>query len=179
MALTLAQGAQLANSASFLSRVRSAISQAALDVAAETQGSLSANAWAKRRLLAIRILNGPDSLVSAFAAAVAADPSSGLPWWDPVAVASSTAADPSVVTTASAHNLSTGDVVAIVGHEGNTAVNGTWDATALSATTFSVPQPGTGTGTASGTAQEQMSDGDLQFTVNSVFSAVAGLMPGE
>ncbi len=178
MALTLAQGAQLVSSPAFLARVRSGIVQAALDVAAESQGSLTSNAWAKRRLLANRILQNPDALVQAFAAAVAADPSSGLTWFDPVEITGSTDANPSVVTTASAHGLSTGDVVAIAGHEGNEAINGAWTATSLTSTTFSVPQPGSGTGTATGTTQEQMSDNDLLFTLASVFSAVAGLMPG-
>ncbi len=179
MALTLAQGAQLVASPSFTSRIRTAIVQAAIDVSTETQGSLTANAWAKRRLLAIRILQSPDSMVSAFAAAVAADPSSGLSWWDPVEISSSTDANPSEVTTGTVHGLWSGHVAAIVGHEGNEAINGTWVVDALTTTTFTVPWPGSGTGTATGTVQRQIPDDDLLFTVNSVFSAVAGLMPEE
>ncbi len=179
MALTLAQGAQLVNSPAFLARVGAGIGEAAIDGAGGSQGSLSTDAWAKRRLLAKRILQSPDALVLSFASAVAADPSSGLTWFDPVEISGSTDANPSVVTTASAHGLSSVDVVAIAGHEGNEAINGAWVATSLTSTTFSVPQPGSGTGTGTGTTQEQMSDNDLLFTLASVFSAVAGLMPGE
>ncbi len=179
MALTLGQGAQLLAEQSFLNRVRGAMVRAAIAVSTEAQGALTTNAWAKRRLLAIRIITGPDSVLGSFAAAVAADSNSALSWYAPIAIASSTNANPTVVTTSEAHGYSTGDVVSITGHGGNTNANGTWTITVLSSTTFSSPQPGSGTGTASGSVSKQINDSDLAFTVNSLFSAVAGLMPGE
>ena len=50
---------------------------------------------------------------------------------------SSTNATPIVMTTA-AHGMSTGDTVAIYAHATNTAANGTWTITKVSATTFSL-----------------------------------------
>lgn len=62
-----------------------------------------------------------------------------------IAIVSSTNGNPSVVTTATAHGLWTGDTVAIEGHS-STALNGTQTVTVLSPTTFSVPVGG-GAGT--------------------------------
>lgn len=178
MALTLGQGAQLINDVSFQSRVNAAMVRAAIAVATEPQGTLTNNAWVKRRQLSTRVLTSPQSSLGSFAAAVAADPGSALVWYAPVAVSSSTNANPTVVTTGAAHGLTSGDTVEILGHLTNTAVNGTWVVSVLTATTFSVPQPANGAGTA-GTAQKQETDSNISFTVSSVFSAVAGLAPGE
>lgn len=55
-------------------------------------------------------------------------------------------ASPIVVTTTSAHNLTTGNSVTIAGCGGNTAANGTWTVTTLTSTTFSL-NSSTGNGT--------------------------------
>jgi len=56
------------------------------------------------------------------------------------AITSSSVANPTVITTAAAHGLTTGDSVSIAGHTGSTPdINGTHTATVLSATTFSIP----------------------------------------
>lgn len=58
-----------------------------------------------------------------------------------VAITSSAVGDPSVLTTA-AHGITVGatDVVTIAGHSGSTpSINGTFEATALSSTTLSIP----------------------------------------
>lgn len=178
MALTLAQGAQLVNDTSFTSRVRAAMIRAALAVSSETQGTLTTPAWSKRRQLATRILTSPDAALGSFVAAVAADPNGALVWAAPINITSSTNANPSVITTPT-HGYTTGDVVEILNHATNTNINGTWTITVVSATTFSVPQPANGAGTATGTVQKMEPDSNLSFTVNAVFSAVAGLMPGE
>lgn len=179
MALTLAQGAQLVASVGYLNRIRSAMIRAALAVSSETQGALTPNAWLKRRQLATKILVNPDAYVASFHSAVASDPNNSLTWFAPVNISASTSANPIVVTTAVAHNLATGDVVEIQGHLVNTNANGVWLATNITSTTFSVPVSGNGTGLASGTSMEMIIDSDLVFTVNSVFSGVAGLLPGE
>ena len=70
-----------------------------------------------------------------------------------VAIASSTNATPIVVTTASAHNLTTGDRVTVTGHTVNTAANGTWLITVTGATTYSLAgSVGVGVGGATGKA---------------------------
>lgn len=66
-------------------------------------------------------------------------------------IASSTAANPSVITTATAHGLSTGMQVVISGHLVNTAINGTWTITVTGASTFSVAVLGNGVGAGTGT----------------------------
>jgi hypothetical protein len=178
MALTLGQGAQLLESPSFISRIRGAMVRAAIAVSTEVQGAMTSNAWAKRRQLAIRILNNPDAVVGSFAAAVAADAAFSLTWYPPLLITSSTGVNPSVVTTP-VHGYTNGDVVYISGHVANTNANGTWTITVLSTTTFSIPTPGNAVGTATGTVSKQETDVTLAFTVNTLFSAVAGLLPGE
>jgi hypothetical protein len=179
MALTLSQGAQLAADVLYAARVRSAMVRAAISVSSEVQAGLSSNAWAKRRQLATRILNGPDSMLASFVAAVAADQASSLSWFAPVAIASSSNANPIVITTSASHGYVNGDVVEVVDHLVNTRANGAWTVTNLTATTFSVPMAGNGLGTASGYVMKAETDANVAFTVNSVFSAVAGLAPGE
>lgn len=57
-----------------------------------------------------------------------------------VAITSSSVANPSVITTAVPHNLTTGDTVLIAGHSGSTpTINGERTVTVISATTFSIP----------------------------------------
>jgi len=179
MSLTLGQGAQLITDASFQQRVQMAMIKAAVQVSSEAQNGMDMTVWSKRRLLATRILTSPTATLASFTNAVASDPGSALNWFNPVAISSSTGTNPAVITTASAHGYTTGDVVEILGHAVNTAANGTWVITVISSTTFSIPQPGNGTGAATGTAQKMETDSNLIFTVNSVFSAAAGIMPGD
>jgi hypothetical protein len=178
VAFTLAQGQQVLNDANYVARIRGAMIRGAVAVSTEVQGSLTANAWLKRRQLAIRILNNPDSYTADFAAGFAADPNTSLTWFKPLNIVSSTNVDPSVVTTAT-HSLTTGDVVSIDAHLVNTNINGVWVVTVVSATTFSVPMPGNGAGVATGKITRQETDANIAFTVNSLFSAIAGLLPGE
>ena len=59
---------------------------------------------------------------------------------DAVSVTSSSVADPTVITTAAAHGLLTGDTVLIAGHSGSTPdINGVNVATVLTPTTFTIP----------------------------------------
>lgn len=178
MALSLGQGAQLVNSVSFNWRIRTAMVRVAIAVSTEVQASLTMNAWVKRRQLATRIIQSPDAMLGSFVAAVAADPGNALSWYSLIGITLSTNASPSVLTTPT-HSLTTGDVVEVSNHLVNTAINGTWPVTVISTTTFSIPMPANGIGGASGTVQRQETDANLTFTLNSVFSAVAGLAPGE
>lgn len=71
----------------------------------------------------------------------------------PIAIVSSTNATPIVVTTLT-NTLATGDLVTISGHLVNTAANGTWRVTRITATTFSLlGSIGVGVGGATGTVQ--------------------------
>lgn len=68
----------------------------------------------------------------------------------PRAITSSTNASP-IVVTATAHGYSTGDIVTIFGHATNTAANGTWTVTKVTADTFSLDgSTGNGVGADSG-----------------------------
>lgn len=70
-----------------------------------------------------------------------------------VAIASSTNAGPIEVTTSSNHGFATGDKVTINGHLTNTAANGTWTVTKVSATKFTLDgSTGNGIGGATGCA---------------------------
>lgn len=59
-------------------------------------------------------------------------------------VTAATNVNPIVVTTSASHGLATGDTVTITGVVGNTAANGTFVVTSVSATTFSIPATGNG-----------------------------------
>jgi hypothetical protein len=92
----------------------------------------------------------------------------------PVAIAYSTAALPSVITTLGAHGLTTGQIVEIANHLVNTAIDGTWSVTVLTTTTFSVPVLGSGIGGQSGTVTLQPPDADVNTAVASVWNGIAG-----
>lgn len=91
-----------------------------------------------------------------------------------VSIASSTDANPIVITTATAHGLVTGETVHIDGHQTNTAANGVWeDVQVLLPTTFSIAATGNGVGGATGTVQnlslgtcQLPSDGDNEDAVS-------------
>jgi hypothetical protein len=55
-----------------------------------------------------------------------------------IQISGATNASPIVITTASSHGLSTGDVVTILNVAGNTAANGLWSVTVVNATQFSL-----------------------------------------
>lgn len=179
MALTLAQGAQLVADTSFTNRVRVAMMRQATTVANEAQAAQSDSRWAKRRQLAARVLAGPDSQLPMFVAMVASDPGLSLTWFTPISIASSTNANPSVITTATAHGYATGDVVEVLNHAVNTNANGTWVITVTSTTAFSIPQPANGVGAATGTVQKMETDVNLNFTISNQWNAMAGVAAGE
>jgi uncharacterized protein (DUF2126 family) len=179
MALTLGQGAQLVADASFNSRVRAVIVKVSVTIELEAQALQTSAVWAKRRGQANLILMSPDSQLPRFVALVASDPASSLNWFNPVNIASSTNANPSVITTAAVHSLTSGDVVEILNHLVNTSANGTWVATVLSTTTFSIPQPANGVGAATGTVQKMETDTNLFNAVNNSWNAMAGIATGE
>jgi hypothetical protein len=179
MSLTLAQGAQMIASVGYGNRIRGAMLRSAITVSSEVQGSLTATAWLKRRQLAAAILKNPDAYLTDFLAAIAADQFTPLTWFNPVNIASSTNVNPSVITTAVVHGLTTGDVVEIAGHLVNTNINGVWVATVITTTTFSVPNAANGVGTATGTIMKMDTDANLVSDANQVFGPIAGLLPGE
>jgi hypothetical protein len=78
-----------------------------------------------------------------------------IPFPGTVNIFSSTNTTPIVITTSSAHGLTTGDRVTINGHLGNTHANGDWNSiTYISPTTFSLDSSaGNGVGGASGVVQ--------------------------
>jgi hypothetical protein len=179
MALTLGQGAQMVADPGYLARVRDAMVRAAIAVAREQIGSFSQNAWATRRQMARRILQGPDSMVACFLAAVAADYAASLTWYQPTLIASSTNANPIAVTCSAVHGLTSGDIVEVAGHAVNTNANGVWTATVTSTTAFTVPTFGNGVGGATGSAMKMETDVTLNFTVANVFGDIAGIAAGD
>lgn len=171
---TLAVIAALAQETTFVQRVKAAMVTAGSQIAGEAIGGMTTTVYGKRQQLAALVLNGPDLYVSRFAWATAINATVSNGVSTPIAISSSTAANPSVITTAAAHGFSTGDQVTIAGHTTNTAVNGCWTVTSVTSTTFSVPVLGIGAGGASGTAVKQPPDSDIQFQVNSVWDDIAG-----
>jgi hypothetical protein len=180
MALTLGQGAQMVADLGYQSRIRSGMVRYARTVAAEAIGSMSGAEFVKRKELARRVLQSPDSWLTAFLAAVASDSAGSLTWYAPTLIASSTNANPSVITTASVHGLAVNDVVEIVGHAGNTNINGVWTVSAVGSTTaFTVPYPANAVGTATGFVMKQETDVTVNFTIQNAWSNIAGTYAGE
>ena len=174
MAATLNGSALLATDPLFRQRVQAAMVTAALNVAAEAVGAQDAGTYGLRHELAVAVLNSPASYLDRFAWAVAANATVGGDVGPAVSIASSTAANPVVVTSASAHGLAVNDWAEISGHLVNTALNGVWQVSAVSGLTFTVPVAGNGTGGATGVSAKQPPDADIQFAVNSDWSDIAG-----
>jgi hypothetical protein len=180
VALTLAQGAQMVADPGYQARVRSGMVRAARTVMAEVQGSMTSNEYAKRKALGALILRSPDAWAPSFLAAVASDSAASLTWYQPTLIASSTNANPTVVTTATVHGLAVGDVVEIAGHAGNTNANGVWAVTVVgSTTTFTIAHPANAVGTATGSVMKQETDITVNFTIGAAFSGLAGTYPGD
>lgn len=175
MASSLLNTANLANDPAFQGRVQAAMMTAAINVAAEAVGVQDANTYQMRHVLAIQVLNNPAGFLNRFAWAAASNATVSGDLGTPIGISSSTQALPTVITTASVHGLSSGQVVEISNHLVNTAANGTWPVTVLTTTTFSVPVAGNGVGTASGQVVLQPPDADIQFAVNSLWSDIAGI----
>jgi hypothetical protein len=122
-------------------------------------------------------MQSPDTYLGDFMAAISADQFTPLTWNAPVNIASSTNANPTVITTAVVHGLTTGDVVEIAGHLVNTNSVGTWVCTVITTTTFSVPQSANGAGAATGTAMKMETDSNLVSDANQVFGSIVGFVP--
>lgn len=165
--------AALARDDAFLDQVRVAMATAGIAIEGEAVGGSDTVVYGKRQSLAVQVLNNPDGYLSRFAWAVVQNAT--ITRGAPVSVASSTNANPIVVTTAAAHGYSTGAVVEISGHLVNTAANGSWTATVLTTTTFSIPALGNGAGGATGTVVKMPIDSDIQFQVNAVWNDIAGI----
>lgn len=80
-------------------------------------------------------------------------------------ITNATNASPIVITTNGNHNMSTGDTAVIDSVSGNTAANGTWTITKLSATTFSLD---TSTGSGAYTSGGRLRGNDLTLAGSGV-----------
>ena len=162
---SLTDSSNLSLDPNFQARIQVAIVAAAMGVQGEAIGAMGQEKYNKRQSLARSVLNAPQSQVSRFATAVASNASVMADYGVPVAITSSTAVNPSVVTTTAAHGRANCDVVGISGHAANTILNGGWTVTVLTTTTFSVPVLGIAAGTATGTVRKHPTDVDINFTV--------------
>jgi hypothetical protein len=187
MAASLQGTAQLASDPLFQQRVQAAMITAAIDVAAESIGSMTIATYQARHTLATAILQGgrlPGAIsngtainpwLSQFSWACAANVTISGEVGPELAIEASTADNPAKITTAAEHGLSTGDWVEISGHLLNTPVNGSWQITVVDTTSFTIPVEGETIGAADGEVNKQPPDGDIQFACNSVFSNIAGV----
>lgn len=189
MSLTLGQGAQVMASVGYYNRIRAAMVREARTVAAQTPTTQlpigaptytpSSTEFAKRKQLAYRIVQNPDGYVNAFLSSFAADSALSLSWFAPINIASSTNANPSVITTAAAHGLSPGHVVEVFDHLVNTNVVGTWELATASGSTLTIPQRANGVGGATGFVMRMETDVTINITMQNVFNAIAGTYAGE
>jgi hypothetical protein len=177
MAFTLAQGEQFRLDAGYRARVYSGMTRHAATVMAEALNAGGQNpgtTGAKRKQLANRVLVSPSAWIDPFMAVIAADPGASLAWFPLINIASSTNANPSVVTTAVAHGIAVGDVVEIQNHLVNTAINGVWTiATVGSATTLTVPTAANGVGGATGQTMKMETDININFTLQNQWNNMA------
>lgn len=171
---SLSQMATLAEDSLFQARVKAAMLTAAVAVQGEAVGAMSSSVYQKRQTYATAVLTNPSAHIDRFAWGVASNATVAGGVGSPVLINSSTNVNPTVITTAT-HGLATGDVVEITGHAANTNANGCWVVTVITSTTFSIPVPANGVGAITGTVTKQPPDGDIQFTVNSLFADFAGV----
>lgn len=165
--------AVLARDSGFLDQLRVAMGTAAVAVQGEAVGGMSTTKFQKRQQLATAVLNSPDNYLGRFVWAVVQN--AAITRGAPVAISSSTNASPIVITTGAAHGYSTGNVVEILNHAVNTNANGSWTATVVTSTTFSIPVVGNGVGAATGYVVKLPIDSDIQFQVNAVWDDMAGV----
>jgi hypothetical protein len=175
VASTLITMANLANDAGFRLRVQAAMVTAGLNVAAEATGAQDTSTYQLRHQLAMAVLNSTGQFLDRFAWAAAANVTVAGDVGPPVSIASSTAANPAVVTCAAVHGLSTGQFAEIGGHLVNLVINGTWPVTVTSTTVFNIPVAGQAAGGATGMVTVQPPDADIQFAVNAAWSDIAGV----
>jgi len=81
MALTLSQGTQLRADPGYQARIYSAMTRYALTVMAEAIGAMTTTVFAKRKILANRVLTSPTAWIDPFVAMVASDPGASLTWF--------------------------------------------------------------------------------------------------
>jgi hypothetical protein len=95
-----------------------------------------------------------------------------------VAVTSSSVANPSVITTATAHGMTTGESVVLTGHSGSTpSINGTqYLATVTSTTTFTIPVNVTVGGTGGTVSRVSTAGGGVGYMSVSAFSGFTGFV---
>jgi hypothetical protein len=170
-----ALAAQLANDSLFTERVQAAMMSVALTIAGEAVGAQDANTYQMRHVLAVEVLNKPTEYLSRFAWICGVNSTVGADVGPAVSIASSTLANPVVVTSVAAHGLVVNDWVEITGHLVNTALNGIWQVSAVLGLTFTVPCVGNGVGGASGYSVKQPPDVDIFNAVNNAWNAVAGI----
>jgi hypothetical protein len=175
MAASLNATATLATDPLFRQRVQAAMVTAALNVAAEAVGGQDTNTYGQRHALAVEVLNNPGSYLDRFSWAVAANTTVSGDVGLPISITASTAVNPAVITTISAHGYSTGDWVKISGEPVNTVINGIWPVTTILTTTFSIPVLGSSAGTTGAVCVKHPPDSDIQFAVNSDWSDIAGV----
>lgn len=187
MALLCQQFVLAANQA-FRDRVYVSMVSAAIAIQGETK-TLSDSAHGKRQALATAVLTNPLAYLERFVIGCAAITAAGSPETDispPVVITSSTNANPSVVLTAAAHGMSTGDTVVITGHTVNTAINNStgtptsWPVTVVDTTHYSVPVVANAGPGAGGISTRQPSDTTIaNFGPFSQWSDFAGVVAGE
>lgn len=92
-----------------------------------------------------------------------------------IAIVSSSVANPSVITTAKNHGLTTGDVVLIAGHSGSTpTINGSRVATVTGLTTFTIPLNVTVGGTGGTFVKASTNSGGVGYLEVTAFSGFSG-----
>jgi hypothetical protein len=182
MTTLLCQQAALAASQAFRDRIYVWMVASALSVQGEALGAFDPTVYGKRQSLAVGVLANPLAYLERFVVAAAGQSNIAADVSAPVLISSSTAVNPSVVTTAAAHGMATGDTVVIAGHATNTVLNNStagspsaWAVTVLTTTTYSVPVSGTGAGTG-GTSTRQPSDTNIaNFAAFAQWSDLAGV----
>lgn len=166
--------AALAVSPGFQARVQAAMAQAALFILNEAQTNKPVTESLRQQLATAMIQDAAPFVTrfawaAATAAALAADIATTVS-----GVASSAAGPPAVITTAAAHGLATGAIVAIAG-TADPVLAGTWQVTVTSATAFTIPAAGSAAGGAGGTVTAQPPDTDIQNAVSAAWNGIAGV----
>jgi|SRR6185437_8711249 len=171
---TLTQQAALAVNPGFQQRIQAAIVTAAAAILAAAWDPGRPVTSQLRTDLALSVMQDATPWLTRFGWAVAVTPVVANADMSLSGIASTAAGPPAVITTTAAHGLGNGAVVSIAGAV-DPVLNGTWQITVISATTFSVPVGGSETGGAGGTVTDQPTDTGISTAVSSVWNDLAGV----
>jgi hypothetical protein len=173
---TLTQQEAMAADALFQARVTAAMVTGAAAVLAEDNDTEHPISFAMKTALATQVMQNPAPLMPRFALAVATNPGVSQAATSIMSISQVVSGLPTTIATYQDTGFAGGEIVEIAG-AADQAVNGCWETTVVSATSFSIPILTTTMSGAGGTVSLQPTDDDITTAIASVWADLAGVTP--